>query len=136
MKMTGDKIQQLEQRLEQHEERIQELEEEVNGSVSLDMELSMPEFVNNECDASTHQERVISIAYYLKAYEDQDSFTKDDLDDAYQRCGESGTNFSARAAEAVKKGFLKVDDNGRPRHWSLTKTGAEEVEEMKGGDNE
>lgn len=134
--MTGEKIQQLEEQLEQHEERIKELEEEVDDSVSLDMELSMPEFVNNECEASTHQERVISIAYYLKAYEDQDSFTKDDLDDAYQRCGESGTNFSARAAESVKDGYLKVEDSGRPRHWSLTKTGAKEVENLKGGNDE
>jgi ADP-ribose pyrophosphatase YjhB (NUDIX family) len=129
--MSNSKIQKLEKRLEQHEERIRELEEEVNDSVSLDMELSMPEFVNNECKASTHQERVISIAYYLKAYEDQDSFTKNDLEEAYQRCGESSTNFSARAAEAVKEGFLKVEDNGRPRHWSLTKTGAEEVERLR-----
>lgn len=134
--MSNQKIQELEERLEQHEERIQELEEEIDDSVSLDLELSMPEFVNNKCDTSTHQERVISIAYYLKAFEDQDSFTKDDLEEAYQRCGESATNFSARAAEAVKEGFLKVEDNGRPRHWSLTKTGAEEVEELKGGDDE
>jgi hypothetical protein len=134
--MSDQKVQKLEERLDQHEERIRELEEEVDDSVSLDMELSMPEFVNNECEASTHQERVISIAYYLKAYEDQDSFTKNDLEDAYQRCGESGTNFSARASEAVKEGFLKVDDNGRPRHWSLTKTGAEEVEKMKGEEDE
>ena len=130
--MSDQKIQKLKERLDQHEERIRELEEEVDDSVSLDMELSMPEFVNNECEASTHQERVISIAYYLKAYEDQDSFTKNDLEDAYQRCGESGTNFSARASEAVKDGLLKVEDNGRPRHWSLTKTGAEEVEILKG----
>ncbi|MFB6144837.1 MAG: hypothetical protein ABEJ98_06000 [Candidatus Nanohaloarchaea archaeon] len=134
--MSNQKIQKLEERLEKHEERIQELEEEVDKSVSLDMELSMPEFVNNECGASTHQKRVISIAYYLKAYEDQDSFTKNDLEEAYQRCGESGTNFSARGAEAVNDGLLKVKDNGRPRHWSLTKTGAEEVEEMKGDEDE
>lgn len=134
--MSDQKIQKLEERLEQHEERIQELEEEVDGSISLDMELSMPEFVNNECNASTHQERVISIAYYLKAYEDQDSFTKNDLEEAYQRCGESSTNFSSRAAEAVKEGFLKVEDSERLRHWSLTKTGAEEVEKLKSGDDE
>jgi hypothetical protein len=136
MKMTGEKIQQLEERLDQHEERISELEDEVDDSMSLDMELSMPEFVNNECEASTHQERVISIAYYLKAYEDQDSLTKNDLEEGYQRCGESSTNFSARAAEAVKDGFLKVEDSGGPRHWSLTKTGAKEVEKLKGGDDE
>lgn len=134
--MSDQKVQKLEEQLEQHEERIKELEEAVNDSVSLDMELSMPEFVNNECSTSTHQQRVISIAYYLKAYEDQDNFTKNDLENAYQRCGESSTNFSARAAEAVKEGFLKVEDNGRPRHWSLTKTGAEEVEGMKGDDDE
>jgi hypothetical protein len=134
--MSDQKIQKLEKRLEQHEERIRVLEEEVNDSVSLDMDLSMPEFVNNECNASTHQERVISIAYYLRAYEDQDSFTKNDLEKAYQRCGESSTNFSARASEAVKEGFLKVEDNGRPRHWSLTKTGAEEVEGLKGDADE
>lgn len=134
--MSEQKIQRLEERLDQHEERIQELEEEVNDSMSLDMELSMPEFVNNECDASTHQERVISVAYYLKAYEDQDRFTKNDLEEAYQRCGETGTNFSARAGEAVNDGFFKVEDSGRPRHWSLTKTGAEEVENLKGGEDE
>jgi len=132
----NERIEKLEERLDQHEERIQELEEEVDDSVSLDMGLSMPEFVNNEFGASTHQERVISIAYYFRAYEEQESFTKDDLEDAYQRCGESGTNFSARAGEAVKEGFLKVEDNGSPRHWSLTKTGAEEVEKLKGGDDE
>ncbi|MBC5792740.1 MAG: hypothetical protein H8Z69_01750 [Nanohaloarchaea archaeon] len=134
--MSDQKIRKIEKRLNQHEERIQELEEKVEDSVSLDMELSMPEFVNNECEASTHKERVISISYYLKAYENQDSFTKKDLEQAYQRCGESSTNFSARASEAVKDGLLKVDDNGRPRHWSLTKTGAEEVETMQGEDNE
>lgn len=134
--MSEERLQELEEQLDQHEQRIQELEEEVDDSVSLDMELSMPEFVNNECGASTHQERVISIAYYLKAYEDQDNFTKDELEDGYQRCGESGTNFSARAGEAVKEGFLKVEDSGRPRHWSLTKTGAEEVEKLKSDDNE
>jgi hypothetical protein len=134
--MSDQKIQRLEEKLEAHESRIQELENMVDHSVALDLELSMPEFVNNECGTSTHQERVISIAYYLKAYEDQDSFTKEDLEDGYQRCGESGTNFSARAAEAVNEGFLRVEDNGRPRHWSLTKTGAEEVERLKSGKDE
>ena len=134
--MNDQKLKDLEERLDRHEERIRELEKDADDSLSLEIELSMPEFVNNECGASTHQERVISIAYYMKAYENQDSFTKNDFEEAYQRCGEKGTNFSARAAEAVKQGLLKVEDNGRPRHWSLTKTGAEEVERMKGGSDE
>lgn len=134
--MSDQKIQKLEEQLEKHEERIRELEEEVNDSVALDKQLSMPEFVNNECGASTHKERVISIGYYLEAYESRDSFTKDDLGEAYQRCGESSTNFSARAAEAVSEGWLKVTDSEDLRRWSLTKTGAEKVEKLKGGEDE
>ena len=78
--MNDQKLKDLEERLDRHEERIRELEKDADDSLSLEIELSMPEFVNNECGASTHQERVISIAYYMKAYENQDSFTKNDFE--------------------------------------------------------
>lgn len=129
----GDDIEELRKTVQDHTERIQKLEETVNSTVALDKQLSMSEFVNNEVDPDTHTEKIVAIGYYLEAYENQDSFTKDDLQNAYQKCGLTKTkNFSARAARAVSKGWLDIVDEGGPRHWQVTKTGAETVEEMRG----
>lgn len=127
----------VQKQLQDHEERIQKLEEVIDDTVVLDKQLSMPEFVNNDVNPSSHKEKIVAIGYYLEAYQDQESFTKDDLKDSYQKCGLTKTkNFSARASDAISEGWLDVADSGRPRHWSLTKTGAEKVEKMKGEDDE
>lgn len=133
----SEELEELRQEVQEHEERIQQLEEAVNDTVALDKQLSMVEFVNNECEVSTHKERVLAIGYYLEAYDGQDSFTKNDIADGYTRCGTGNTNFSARAGDAVEEGWLKIeDDDAALRHWSVTKTGAEKAEEMMGEDDD
>ena len=137
--MAREEIEDLRKQIEEHEERIQELEEAVDNSVALDKQLSMPEFVNNEVEPNYHKEKIITVGYYLEAFEGQETFDKNDLEQAYEKCGmKKASNFSDRAGSAVSNGWLKIEhagDSGTPRRWTLTKTGADKVEEMKGEDN-
>lgn len=129
----SDELEELRQEIRKHEERIQQLEEALNDKVALDKQLSMVEFVNNECEPSSHKERVLAIGYYLEAYQGEESFTKNDIAEGYTRCGEGEMNFSARTGDAVAEGWLRIeDDEDNLRRWSVTKTGEQKIEEMMG----
>lgn len=120
----------LRARVEELEQRVSALEATVSGSVKLGKKVSLAEFVKNASSASTHKEKLVTIGYYLEAHEGADTFTTGDIEDAYQKIGESNTNFSARATEALSDGWIQVAESSSPREFELTRTGAEVVEDL------
>lgn len=123
-------IDELRDRLEELETRVGELEDAVTSSVKLDKNASLVEFVKNSSSASTHKERIVSIGYFLEAYEDQETFTTSDIEDAYKQLGEKISNAAARASDAVSEGWVRISESGPPREFTITKTGAEIVERL------
>lgn len=112
------------------ETRVTEVGAQVNDSVKLEKELSLVEVVKNESSASTHKEKLVAIGYYLEAYENQDTFTTNHIEEAYEKMGEKKTNFSSRAAEAVAAGWIELVKEGPPQEFELTRTGINIVEEL------
>ena len=129
----SDELTEIRSRLDEHEERIGYLEHEVSTRVVLDKAVSFSEFVNIECQPQFHKEKVATIGYFLEAYEEVESFSKQDLEEGYERAGLSKpSNISDMAGEAVSEGWLEIVKADQPREWALTKTGAKMVESLPG----
>lgn len=126
--MSGDG---LRQEVEELKGRVAALEskiEEDPGTITRSMDLST--FVQ-EFDPRNHPERATAIAYYLEAYEGEDTFTVKDIRDGYERCRfNPPANMSDVVGSTEDKGWvMRKGKNGQTTIRQLTKSGIEMVQE-------
>lgn len=122
----------LRQEVEELKDRVSALEKKIEDdptTVSRSMDLST--FVRN-FSPSSHPERVTAIAYYLEAYQDQDTFTTSDISEAYESARlQKPSNISDSIASAERKGWVhRKGKDGKATVRQLTKGGIDMIEEV------
>lgn len=122
----------LRRELNELKERVGELEEKIGDTPdTIDRSMDLSTFVQ-EFDPSSHPERAVAIAYYLEAYEDQDTFTVKDIRNGYEQCRfNPPANLSDALSSCEAKGWvMRKGKEGQTTVRQLTKSGIEEVEEV------
>ncbi|MFB6199260.1 MAG: hypothetical protein ABEJ83_00140 [Candidatus Nanohaloarchaea archaeon] len=130
-----------EEEFEELQERVEQLEDIVLSDSSPDYsenkKESVAEFMARH-EASTHNDKVLVMGYYLEHIEGEENFTSGELEDYYRK-----TKLKAPKTIAVplnhnaKKGLIMEDgEDGQTKEWILTRSGEQKVENELRGDNE
>mgnify|MGYP006304814815 FL=1 len=122
----------LRQEVKDLKERVSKLEAKLEdqpdiASKAIDISTFVQEF-----DPSTHAERAAAIAYYLENFEEQEQFTREDIEESYKRCRMNlQSNMSDVLASCEKKGWvMREGKDGNTNIRKLTMNGLNMVEEV------
>lgn len=119
----------IERRVEELEARLDRLESKFDSENPSPSESDMEAFLDEKAPG-THVEQVTALGYHLFHFGGKESFTINDIQDAYDRCRlPDPANMSDVLAGAEDKGWLKrKGTHGRKQLWTVTPAADEAVE--------
>lgn len=119
----------LERRVEELEARVDDLESEIDTVPPSRSETGIETFLNSK-EPGTHVEQVTTLGYYIVHIDEEDAFTINHIQEAYDQCRlPDPANMSDVLAGAEDKGWLKrKGTHGRKQLWTVTPAGDEAVE--------
>lgn len=123
-----DEVEELKERVETLEEAI--FREGNKESKNDSKRLSLSEFLQRH-DISSHKKKTQVIGYYLEKKKGMENFTSEDIEEAYRKAKiKPPVNPSDIISKSAGAGKImeQEDDSDDLKHWVLTRSGEDRVE--------